>query len=235
MKPRCRLCDQRVVDDSIFCARHRAQAQRFSLSFGTQEDASEAEPTAADIESEPAPAEPALPPQPEPSAPPVAAPERTADEAGEERAVLAAAFHAAFDALRTRLTDEADPGRWPQLSLYFLDDTLHCRAYFSIVPGEPSDPAFALDEAHVHAALANGGVVFEELHAQFSACAGRLRQRTLQTLDVHFLTYAGLIAINAHPPGRKVENLVTFELEGGEFHEVALDDDVRALMRHEHW
>jgi len=242
MKPRCRLCGQRTVEDSIFCIQHRDQAQRFSLSFGKQEDgedeppakspdpAAAKDPDAAGPGSEPATAPPTMRSEAELEE------ERT--ELDQERAVLAAAFHPAFDELRTRLHDQADPLRWPQLSLYFLDDALHCRAYFSILPHDEDEvpaPMFALDEDRVHAALAADGIVFGELYARYREYTEALREQSLQTLDVHFLTYAGLIAINGHPPGRKMQNLATLKLVGNEFRKVELDEDARALMRHDHW
>jgi hypothetical protein len=259
MRRRCRLCDRWTVDDSIFCARHREAAQRFSLSFGKQEDGVEAPPdaTAADessADTAPPDAPPPEPPPPDEPTPETAAPDEAAVETtvpeptapaptptpehDEERAVLAAAFHTAFDALRTRLKEHADPTRWPQLSIYFLNDALHCRAYFSIVPrteDEPPAPLYALDEDRLHAALATGGAVFEELYARYAEHTEPLRCHTVQTVDVHFLTYAGLIAINSHPQAGKTHNLTTLKLDGDEFRKVELDDDVRALMRHDHW
>lgn len=248
MKPRCRLCDRKAVDDSIFCAQHREQAQRFSLSFGKQDEdetAAESPPTGrettakTDANEKTEKSEKAEKPRP---VEPEGAPADTAPahaELDEERAVLAAAFHPAFDALRTRLKEEADLERWPQLSIYFLEDTLYCRAYFSVIPrsadGEPPPPVYALHDERLHAALAAGGIVFEELYARYSVKVEALRDLSLQTLDVHFLTYAGLIAINGHPPGRAHENLVTFDLDGDDFRAIELDDDVRARMRHDHW
>jgi hypothetical protein len=207
------------VEGSIFCDAHREQATRFSLAFGRQDgDRSLAARPAEEGDGDQTLANGA--------------------SLNDDRRVLAAAFHAAFHDLRQRPAEHTGPERWPQLSLYLLDQVLHCRAYFSIIPraGE-SQPGhtYLLDDDRVFAAVAVGGVVFERLHPLYDQHLGELERQDLQTLDVHFLTYAGLVAINAHPAGGKPINLVTFALESDGFHETALDDEVRARMRHTYW
>lgn len=236
MLRRCRLCKKTVADRSMFCERHRSQAELFSASFGH---------SAGDGHGESTSAEPAYPslsasqtsdaPEPFPVRQDATASATTIDIAG-----LTARVAVAFDKIRERAREHAerDANRWPQISIYCLHDRLHARPYYSIIPRNRDMEAplstYLLTENRVLDAVSDSGDVFAELVEQFEQRRDRLTQRDVQTLDLHFLTYAGLIVINEHLPDQSEKNLVTFELKDQKFVQVDAAE-VRDRLRHERW
>ncbi len=234
MRRRCRLCKQTVADESMFCEKHRNQAELFSASFGP------APGEESDASTSGAPGDPSRP------ASPISAPASATTTGATVVATridtdgLISRVAAAFDKIRDRAREHAerDANRWPQISIYCLHDRLHARPYYSIVPRNQDGAAplrtYLLTENRVLDAVSDGGDVFAELVEQFEQQRERLTQRELQTLDIHFLNYAGLIAINEHLPDQTERNLVTFELKDQEFVRVAAAE-VHDRLRHERW
>jgi len=153
---------------------------------------------------------------------------------------LAVAMANAMEKIRERAAVDAqrDHSRWPQISVYYMHDRLLCRAYYSIIPhaagvGAP-EASFGVADPCVANALAEGGVIFQRFAAVFEDHAPRLRDRSLQTLDLHLLTYAGVVAINEHLPNQDEHNLASFALREGEFLPVEAAE-VRQRVAHERW
>ncbi|MFC1609390.1 hypothetical protein ACFL6C_00390 [Myxococcota bacterium] len=211
MRAWCRLCNERTAEGSMFCAKHQRQAARFSVSFGRQPEEPERQQSSR---SEDPPA-------------------------GSRGADLAAVFLPTWETVRKRLAagNDADANRWPQISVYYLEDRLFARPYFSIVPAPDDNPSLSLldlSSTAVASALAQGGNVLEAIVELFETHLDDLKTHTIQTLDVHFVTYAGLIAINRHAPGEKDINLITFETRESGLAAVPIDD-VRQRLRHTQW
>ena len=83
-------------------------------------------------------------------------------------------------------------------------------------------------------ALRANGSVFCAFAEQMERADERLRERKVQTLDLHFLTYAGLVAINENLPTQRERNLATFALRHGPFEQVDATDVVERLC-HDRW
>jgi hypothetical protein len=254
MKPHCRLCRRPVVAGSSFCEEHLQQAKVFSATFAAPEgDAESAEaPTATESGDAPSAARPA-------SAPPRQRRGTVATTTGKfaleevvfapndlSAAALAYRLERLFEQVRARAAGHAerDANRWPQLSVYTLHDKLLARAYYTIIPaaqgGEGAGPSatavptYELDAAALSEALGPQGVVFEALAHAFAENKAALLARQVQTLDVHLMTYAGLVAITKHLANQRDEQVATFVFEGGAFKSVAAAE-VTGRLRHDRW
>lgn len=263
MKRRCRLCRKPVVENSMFCADHHRQAQIFSASFQSSEsDEPEARaPRAAppDVATPSSPGSESANmglPEVGPGAQPTNEHPRTrrpstttsslrVDEEPYEsndtsREALAYRVVTALEKVRSRAREhvQRDANRWPQISIYLVHNKLLARPYYTIVPVTHdhvhAGPTFAVTDHEVLDALGQGGVVFDDLAKRFEENLEALRSRELQTLDVHLLNYAGVIAINQHFPSQREVNLVAFALQGDAFRRVDLED-VRPRLRHRRW
>ena len=240
MPRRCRLCKKPVVEDSIFCEQHRSQAQLFSATFGSDDEHGDGQaglgPGITLTKGRPTSGRrPAFARDGGALMTTEAEPELTGSE-------LARMVRDSFDKIRERAKALAirDAARWPQISIYYLHDRLHTRAYYSIIPeageGESSPSSFKLVDEPVQEAITGDGLVLSRLEELFVERAESLRGRTLQTLDLHLLTYAGLIAINEHFPNQREENLATFALGAGGEGFTAVDPaEVSARLRHMRW
>jgi hypothetical protein len=218
----CRLCRDPVVEGSLFCARHRAQAAFFSQTFAPTAPAGGAGETPA-VDT---------PPRADESSP-------HADEPPRSPAVARCAQLVA-EAL-AELSKSAAPAvsgdRWPQISVYYLQEQLYARTYYSVVPAQAASatqPRIDLQHPALRAAMAPTGRILTELLAHFAANEAVLKRRHVQTLDLHFLTYAGLVAINLHKAGSKDVNLLTLAVSEDGLTPVTLDS-VRPRLFHKRW
>lgn len=228
----------------MFCAEHLSQAQLFSVSFGQtgpDERAEQAESAAEERHTERASADGAADSAPKRSGdrPPV-----TGESEDQASDVLAEKLHQAFEKIRDRAKESSKRAalRWPQISVYYLHGKLLSRPYYTIVPrapreseGEaPAHPDFVITDTVVEKAIVSDGPVFVELAAHFKDCFESLKNRWLRSIDLHFLTYAGLIAINERLPTQEERNLTTFTIDGDRF--VSVDAaEVKPRLRHERW
>jgi hypothetical protein len=83
-------------------------------------------------------------------------------------------------------------------------------------------------------ALAPAGEVFAALVRILKEYGESLADQRIQTVDLHFLTYTGLIAINLHVPDQIDQNLVAFELKDGDIVQTTADA-VRHRLGHRRW
>ncbi len=208
----CRLCREPVVDGSQFCHRHRAQAALFSRAFAPAEGVTAAAEVTAGH----------------------AAPLPTASFTEAERAV------AALTQTLTELLVSGEANkrqRWPVISIYYASETLLARAYFAIVPSSGKDPECTplnINGTRLKEALTTGGIVHHVLVEQFEASVAALKTQQLDSLDVHFVTYAGVIAINRHRSGERDKNLATL-IQTEQGFEVTTVEAVRPRLQHQRW
>ncbi|MEE8410066.1 MAG: hypothetical protein V3T05_10695 [Myxococcota bacterium] len=206
MVKRCRVCKKLTVEGSMFCSDHYRQAATFSLAFG-QQDQLPATGDAADNAS--------------------SRPRGTVsgDDRNSFNELVLGVFEHVVEKSESK-ENEVNP-RWPQISVYYLNDCWHARPYYAVVPrrdgGDHGSVApFAMADARRD--FEPGRMVFDALVEQFETHLDDLKNHQVQALDIHFITYAGVIAINAHHPNRADRNLATFKLEGGEFVPTELDE-----------
>lgn len=197
----------------MFCADHHRQASTFSMAFGKQDEL----------------------------------PTTGADTSGGSRGTVSGTDRASFRDLilgvfehvvaHCESQDEKEAARWPQISVYFLNDHWHARPYYAIVPrrdGEENATVVPFTMADARPAFKPGRPIFDTLAEQFEAHLDELEKHQLQQLDIHFITYAGVIAINAHQKTSSDRNLATFKLENGEFVPTDLDE-VQGRLRRPAW
>ena len=206
------------MEGSLFCERHRAQAAFFSRNFGAAPPPGEtpAPPTTPGLAVAPAVPQPVLPP-------------------GVNRAVELTLD--AFAELSRGVDLAAPTDRWPQISIYCLQNQLLARTYYSVVPqiaAAAAAPRFNLQHPALRAAMAPSGTLLKEIATHFAAHEAELRRQEAQTLDLHFLTYAGLVAINLHRAGQRDLNLASLEVEEAGLRPAPLDA-VRARLFHKRW
>jgi hypothetical protein len=223
-KRRCRLCTNFAIEGSIFCEAHRSRAQLFARSFAAGETTAT---TPTELEHAVEAAHPA----------PSAAPAHTPTPA--ERAIEASPLHHSVLDAFARIAAHAKArteSRWPQISIYFVGEKLLARPYYSIVPSRAGERASGLspDSDALRLALEPASPVMQEIVARFAERTDDLKSRKLQSLDLHLLTYAGLVALNENPLGKAEKNLAVFDLNGGKIERTTLDA-VRPRLRHDRW
>lgn len=179
------------------------------------------------------------------------------DPSDTSREALAYRINECLEKVRNRAREqgERDGERWPQISVYTLYNEVIARPYYSIIPraakaatmGEGAGSTnrddsdlqsaghtYRVTDNRIIDAMANGGVVFDAFADLFEDRLHALQERQVQTLNIHFLTYAGLIAINEHLPDQRERNLTTFYIQGSEFVETPAEE-VRHRLHHERW
>lgn len=206
------MCREPVVEGSLFCARHRAQAALFSKSFG-RDAMPEATAAAAAPDAEPT------------------APRRPSAN------VVSELVQNVFAQIATPPAADAPLIRWPQISIYYLQDQLYGRPYYCVVPQAARTASGArldLQAPAVQQAMRDDGMLMKDFVQRFGEYEAELKRRHIQTLDLHFLTYTGLVAINLHRAAQKDLNLATYRVTGDALEPVPLAD-VRPLMQHQRW
>ncbi len=239
----------------MFCPDHQNRARAFSLAFGKQEGPDSHSAVDQDNQEEAKDTAAGRPPgqdrrkkgsdrrrkgsdrRKKGSERPKEAPERD-EESDPERFLIASLLQNRFSEVRKRLAEQTDGNRWPLISFYVLDNELHARNYYAIIPtgdGNPNNSAtLELNAIFLEEAMSPDGALFAAIARQVGRHREALTKGDVQTLDVHFLTYAGVVAINRHPQSGKDENLVCFDCDGIGLSEAPIDH-IRQRLRHQRW
>lgn len=225
----CSLCSEKTADDSLFCANHKARAAAFSVQFGLGNV--DQSPGEGDEQAGPRHGGARKEAEGDPS---VASTEEVPEGPPSKLITL---LGETLERTRTRLSPEAARGRWrwTKICFYFQGGELLARAFFCAAPPAEKGSDFPDLRSEIWPrALAANSPARTELLRRFAACEGALRDKSLAALELHFVTYAGLVAICERAPEEPEHKVTLFDVDGDEC-VATTAADARERLGHDRW